>query len=63
MWATGLTPTSWKESTTVLLFKHKGTPLDLKYYRRIGLENTIYKLWTRMVTFALADKSRKNEHD
>jgi len=59
MWATGLTPTSWKESMTVLLFKHKGTPLDLKYYRRIGLENTVYKLWTRMVTFALADRAER----
>jgi hypothetical protein len=54
-----LTPTSWKESTTILLFKHKGAPLDLKYYRRIGLENTTYKLWTRMVTFALADRECK----
>eukprot|EP00878_Enallax_costatus_P023341 GHUV01024817.1.p1 GENE.GHUV01024817.1~~GHUV01024817.1.p1 ORF type:complete len:454 (-),score=33.76 GHUV01024817.1:203-1564(-) len=28
MWATGLTPTSWKESSTILLFKHKGTALN-----------------------------------
>jgi hypothetical protein len=26
MWATGLTPDGWKNSTTVLLYKHKGTP-------------------------------------
>ena len=56
MWATGLTPTSWKQSLTVLLYKHKGTPLQLQYYRRIGLENTMYKVWTRMVTYALADR-------
>eukprot|EP00775_Hariotina_reticulata_P015124 gene15124-biopygen1518 len=59
MWATGLTPNSWKESMTVLLYKHKGTPLNLKFQRRIGLENTIYKLWTRMVTFALADRAER----
>jgi len=35
MWATGLTPTHWKHSKTILLFKNKGTPLDLGYYRRI----------------------------
>jgi hypothetical protein len=50
MWATGLTPNSWKESTTIMLYKHKGTPLELDFYRRIGLEITIYKVWTRMVS-------------
>jgi hypothetical protein len=25
MWATGITPTAWKEITTVLLYKHKGS--------------------------------------
>lgn len=59
MWATGLTPDSWKESATVLLFKHKGTPLTLQYYRRIGLESTMYKLWTRMVTVAMADRAER----
>lgn len=60
MWATGYTPKSWKESTTVLLFKNKGTPLKLQYYRRIGLEITIYKLWTRMITWALADYAERH---
>jgi ribonuclease HI len=59
MWATGLTPDSWKCSTTLLLFKHKGTPLELKYYRWIGLELTVYKLWTRMVTRAMADRAER----
>ena len=53
MWATAHTPQSWKHSVTVLLYKNKGTPLHLDYYRRIGLENTVYKLWTRMVTWAM----------
>jgi hypothetical protein len=51
--------TGWKESATILLFKHKGTALELPYYRRIGLENTVYKLWTRMVTFAMADRAER----
>lgn len=59
MWATGLTPTSWKASDTVLLYKHKGTPLELDYYRRIGLEHTTYKVWTRMVAIAMADVAEK----
>jgi len=49
MWATGITPHSWKYSTTILIYKNKGTPLDLAYYRRIGLESTLYKTWTSMV--------------
>jgi ribonuclease HI len=60
MWATGYTPNSWKESTTVLLYKNKGTPLKLQFYRRIGLELTIYKLWTRMITWALADYAERH---
>jgi hypothetical protein len=59
MWATGLTPSSWKTSNTVLPYKNKGTPFDLNYYRRIGLELTVYKLWTRMVAFAMADRAER----
>jgi exonuclease III/ribonuclease HI len=60
MWATGMTPTGWKESSTILMFKNKGTALQLPYYRRIGLENTLYKLWTRMVTYAMADRAERS---
>ena len=60
MWATKYTPTPWKHSITTLMYKNKGTPLQLKYYRRIGLENTIYKLWTRMITWALSDFAERN---
>jgi hypothetical protein len=56
-----MTPTSWKHSTTILLYKNKGTITSLKYYRQIGLENTIYKLWTRMVTIALTDFGERNQ--
>jgi hypothetical protein len=41
------------------LFKNKGTPLQLKYYRRIGLENTVYKLWTKMITMAMTDRAER----
>jgi len=48
MWVTGHTPTSWKESSTILLHK-KGSELDLNNYRPIALANTLYKLWTGVV--------------
>ena len=54
MWATGITPHSWKHSTTILLYKNKGTPMDLTFYRRIGLESTLYKTWTSMVCKTMA---------
>jgi len=61
MWHTGCTPASWKHSNTVLLYKNKGSITQLQQYRRIGLENTMYKLWTRMVTIALADYGERNQ--
>ena len=48
MWVVGHTPTSWKESCTILIHK-KGSELDLNHYRPIALANTMYKLWTSMV--------------
>lgn len=60
MWATGCTPNPWKHSTTVLIYKHKGQPTHLKRYRRIGLELTLYKLWTKMVTIAMTHYGETN---
>jgi ribonuclease HI len=60
MWATSCTPSAWKESLTVLLYKNKGSPLQLKYYRQVGLENTLYKLWTRLVTWSMADFAERH---
>jgi hypothetical protein len=60
MWATGCTPDRWKESNTILLFKNKGTILNLDYYRRIGLENTVYKFWTKVVQGAFAAYAEKH---
>jgi exonuclease III len=59
MWATAYTPAAWKESLTVLIYKNKGSPLQLQQYRRIGLENTLYKLWTRLVTISMADYAER----
>jgi exonuclease III/ribonuclease HI len=59
MWATGITPTLWKTSNTILLYKDKESPLDLANYRPIGLANTLYKLWTRMVTSAIYDTAER----
>jgi hypothetical protein len=50
----------WKDSHTVLLYKNKGTILELGYYRRIGLENTLYKLWTKVVHNVLATYAEKH---
>jgi hypothetical protein len=60
MWATGCTPDKWKESYTVLLYKNKGTILELDYYRRIGLENTLYKFWTKLVQGIFASYADKH---
>ncbi len=52
LWNTGLTPTKWKESETALLYK-KDDAMDILNYRPIGLANTLYKLWTRLVTVTI----------
>jgi ribonuclease HI len=61
MWATGVTPNSWKESHTALLFKDKpdAQETSIKNYRPIALLNALYKLWTRLKTTALTDYAEK----
>lgn len=54
MWITGETPTAWKRSHTILLYK-KGDPADPTNYRPIGLALTVYKLWTSLLTRVLSD--------
>jgi len=49
MWMTGHTPDHWKQSHTLLLYK-KGDPLQLSNYRPIALANTLYKVWTGVLT-------------
>eukprot|EP00983_Pelagomonas_calceolata_P034367 1076998-Pelagomonas_calceolata.AAC.1 len=44
MWATGVTPKAWKKSDTILIYKEKGSQIDIASYRPNGLANTIYKL-------------------
>ncbi len=53
MWDTRITPTSWKTSITILIDKNKGAETDISSYRPIGLANTLYKLWIRLVTNTL----------
>ena len=60
MWATGHTPDTWKTSYTILLYKNKGSMLDLDYYRRIGLENTLYKLWTKFTQDVLSNYANRH---
>ena len=61
MWATGITPNSWKESHTALLFKDKpdAQETNLKHYRPVALLNALYKLWTRLKTTALTDYAER----
>ena len=60
MWAAARTPTDWKLSYTKLIDKHKGSFLDIDNYRRLGLECTIYKLWTSFITRALNKYAEDN---
>jgi hypothetical protein len=53
MWATGITPKDWKASETIMIYKEKGPETDVASYRPIGLANTLYKLWTRLITNTL----------
>jgi hypothetical protein len=54
MWLTATTPDSWKSSITKLLYK-KGDMMLLSNYRPIGLNNSLYKLWTRFLTHHLSN--------
>ena len=42
-------PQSWKTSTTVLVYKNKGDEKDLKNWRQICLQNTIYKIYAAAI--------------
>jgi hypothetical protein len=46
-------PTSWKTSLTILLYK-KGNPSQLTNHKSIALANTIYKLYTSILTSILS---------
>ena len=50
----GYTPSTWLHSTTVLLYK-KGDATDLLNYRPISLANSLYKLWTGLLTEVATD--------
>ena len=54
---TGSTPAAWKESCTLLIHK-KGDASDLGNWRPIALANTIYKLWTSMITQCLTKHAK-----
>lgn len=56
MWAAAYTPAILKQTHTVLMHK-KGPVTDLGNYRRLGLENTLLKLWTKLITAAMAHKA------
>ena len=57
---TEITPRTWLQSHTILLYK-KGDPAKLDNYRPITLANTLYKLWTTCIVIFATDyiESRK----
>jgi ribonuclease HI len=59
MWITGRTPSSWTESTTILLHK-KGDKFLPGNFRPIGLAGTLYKLWTSNVTHVMLHHALRN---
>eukprot|EP00983_Pelagomonas_calceolata_P006955 226313-Pelagomonas_calceolata.AAC.2 len=58
--ATRLTPVSWKTSDTILIDKNRGEWTEISSYRPIGLANTLYKLWTCIVTNTLNEYAEAN---
>jgi len=63
IWATGFTPESLKTSNTILVDKNRGDETEVSsYYRTIGLTNTLYKLWTRLITNKHADAFHTQHH-
>jgi hypothetical protein len=56
----GITPPSWLQSHTILLYK-KGDPTRLDNYRLISLANALYKLLTTCIVILATDyiESRK----
>ncbi len=60
MWATGYTPKAWKTSNTILIDKKKGDEASVSSYRPIGLANTLYELWPRMITNTLYKYAEAN---
>ena len=61
MWATGFTPKAWKISNTTLINKNKkGDETKASSYRPIGLANTLYKLWTRLIINTLYEYAEAN---
>jgi ribonuclease HI len=60
MYRTAYIPQEWCESVTVLLHK-KGDPLDPSNYRPIGLCNTIYNLYSALLTKVLQDFAQQHD--
>jgi exonuclease III len=61
MWISGHTPDAFKASDTIVLYKSgaKSDPCNPKDYRPIGLANSLYKLWTCMITETLSTYAEK----
>ena len=58
-WQAARTPVHWKSSTTKLFYK-KGDATDPANYRPIALLNTVYKLWTKLITHLVSDYAERH---
>jgi len=58
-WILGETPDCWKTSHTVMLYK-KSDPYLPQNYRPIGLNNSVAKLWTSLITNTISTYSETN---
>jgi hypothetical protein len=47
-------------SNTILIDKNQGDETEASFYRPIGLANTLYKLWTRLITNTLYEYAEAN---
>ena len=58
IWFTSAHP--WPSSNTALLYK-KGDPMEVGNYKPIGLTNTMYKLWTGMLTEVMSQQAESHQ--
>ncbi|KAJ4450578.1 hypothetical protein ANN_02005 [Periplaneta americana] len=58
---TGTIPEIWRTSTIKILHKWKGDPEDPNTYRGIALENSLFKIYMKILTRRLQEESRMPE--
>ena len=52
---TGVMPEQWRRSTLKIIYKGKGSTDDMNSYRGVALENTIFKIFMKILTNILTN--------